>query len=807
MRYSLRLMRRSPAFTAVAVLSLALGIGANTAIFSVFYTVMLRQLPVAHPEQLAELLLDFPDELHWAGYWGWEKYEYFRDHNHVFTDLTGTSFDNLAPVRIEGSETETLIEESVQANYFRALGLKPAIGRFIAREDAPETGDGNVAVVSWSYWSSRFHRDPAILGKRIFVGDKPKIIIGVAPRAYTGPRVGVQTDVWLPRGHDDLTMLARLKPGVTFQQARAEMSLLYRVVLEQTTSGNKDTRAWQAKMQVEPAGAGLIRIRDQYGKPLVLLVGVVSLLLLLACINMASMLLARSVGRRREFAVRVGLGASRGRLVGQMLTESILLSVAGTLAGIVLAYFGTGVLVRIMASSRAFEHIEIKIQPDIRLLLFTAGIALLSGLLFGLPPAWYAFRSAPAAALRQHGKASDTWFLRLFGKGLVGTQVALSIFLVTAAAVFLGHLSRLRNFGLGFRRDHVLLVSLDPSRAGYKSEQLATIYQELLARFEAIPGVRSASISGCTPLEGCGSPGRYMIAEGHVERPEDRQPTPVTFVAPRYFETLGIPLIAGRDFTFRDAGGSRVAIVNQTMARRYFPGINPIGKHVTVDRNSKPGWFGSDQPYEVVGLAGDAKAIELRDPPYPTMYFDMFQENQLMDQFQLRTNGNPESVAGTVRHIVRSVLKAVPVTRITTLADQVDSNIVPERLMATLSEFFGVVGAALAGIGLYGLLAFTVARRTNEVGVRLALGATASDVRRLVLRDALGMVCAGLVAGALIVFGSRPLATSLVQDLKPDIAGALAFGGAVILTVTLLASYVPVRRAIRVDPMVALRHE
>lgn len=806
-RYALRLMRRSPGFTAVAVVSLALGIGANTAIFSLFYTIVLRTLPVAHPEQLVEFLQNYPEQPRSSSYWEWKSYELFRDHNHVFSALTGMSFDNLAAVRMEGSETETLIEENVLGNYFHVLGLKPAIGRFIGPEDVPTSGGGNVVVVSWSYWDSRFNRSPAILGTRIFVGDERKTIIGVAPRAYNGPRVGVRTDIWVPQEHSNLTMLARLKPGVTLDQAQAEMAVLYRLVLKERAARSKDPRVWETKVQVEPAGSGLVRVRDQYAKPLVLLMGVLGVLLLLACLNMASMLLARSAGRQHEMALRVGLGASRGHLVRQMLTESVLLSVAGTLVGILFAHFGTGVLVRIMASSRAFEHIEIEVQPDLHLLFFAAGIALLTGLLCGIAPAWYAFRFAPAPGLRQSGRGGDTWFWRLFGRGLVTAQVALSIFLATAAAVFLNHLSRLRNFDLGFRRDHVLLVTLDATHSGYKPEQLAAFYKALLSRLEIIPGVRSVSISGCTPLEGCGTPGRYLFAEGHVERPEDRRRAGVTFVAPRYFETLGIPLLAGRDFLFQDAGRSRVAMINQAMARRYFRGSNPIGKHITVDRNSKPGWFGSDQPYEVVGVVGDVKAIELRDPPYPTMYFNMFQENQLMDQFEVRTMANPASVSGVVRRIVRDVLKTVPVTRVTTLADQVDSNIVPERLIATLSEFFGVLGAALAGVGLYGLLAYTVARRTNEVGIRIALGATASDVSSLMLRDALGMVCGGILAGGLLVLWSKPLAASLVQDLKPDTAGSLALGGGVIIAVALLGSYVPVRRAVRVDPMVALRHE
>jgi predicted permease len=804
LRYALRLMRRSPGFTAVAVLSLALGIGANTAIYSLFYTVMLRQLPVEHPEQLVELVRDSSDELHWAGYWAWEQYEYLHDRNHVFSDITGMGFDNLAAVHTDGSDPETLIEESVPENYFRVLGLKPAIGRWFGPADIPASGDGDVAVVSWSYWDRRFHRDPAILGKRIFYNDAPKTIIGVAPRAYVGPRVGSRTDLWIPVERYGLTMLARLKQGVTIQQAQAEIAVLYQAM----QSALRMNPRVATRMELLPAGAGLARVRDQYGKPLVLLTAVVGLLLLLACINMASMLLARSAGRRRELAVRVGLGAGRGRLVRQMLTESLLLSGAGAAAGVAVAYYGAGVLVRIMASGRAFEHVEIEVHPDLNLVLFTAGIALLTGLLFGLAPAWYAFRAEPAMALRQTGRGGDTWFWRWFGKGLVAAQVALSIFLVTAAAVFLNHLDRLRNLDLGFRSDHVLLVNVDPSHSGYQRAQLIAAYREILTRLEAIPRVRSVSITGCTPLQGCGAGGRYLFAEGHAERPEERLRTAVTFVSPRYFETLGTPLIAGRDFSLRDVGRSRVAIVNQKMARHYFPGVDPIGKRVAIDRNPKDGgWFGNDEPYEIVGVVADMKAVELREPAYPFIYFNMFQENRLANQFQLRTTVDPESVAGSVRRIVRDVLKTAPVTRVTTLADQVDSNIVPERLVATLSEFFGCLGALLAGIGLYGLLAYTVVRRTNEIGVRMALGGRASDVSRLVLRDALGMVCAGLAAGASMALWSRPLAASLVQDLKPESAGPLAVGGGAMVVVALLASYIPARRAARVDPMVALRHE
>jgi predicted permease len=392
----------------------------------------------------------------------------------------------------------------------------------------------------------------------------------------------------------------------------------------------------------------------------------------------------------------------------------------------------------------------------------------------------------------------------LFGKGLVMMQVALSIFLVAAAAIFLNHLSRLRNFNLGFRRDHVLLVSLDSSHGGYKPAQLSA---PLLGRLEALPGVRFASISGCTPLQGCGTPGRYIFAEGHIEAAETRRRVGVTFVTPYYFRTMGIPLLAGRDFIPSDAGGSRVVVVNQTMAQRYFPGIDPIGKHITVDKNSKPGWFGSDKPYEIVGLAGGVKAVELRGPVYPTMYFDMFQEDQLFDQFELRTTKNPASLSNAVRLVMRDTLKNIPITRITTLADQVDSNIVPERLIATLSQFFSLLGVALAGVGLYGLLAYTIARRTNEVGIRMALGATTKDVSSLILRDALAIVCGGAIGGIALVLLTQPIVVSLIQDLKPDSAGALLLGASTIVVVAVLAAYVPLHRAIRVNPMVALRHD
>jgi predicted permease len=766
---------------------------------------MLRALRVAHPEQLVELLQKYPAEPRGNGYWSYRSYEHYRDHSESFAAITGAAIDNAARLKTQGSETEIVVAEYVLPDYFAVLGLRPALGRLIGPEHDPSQPEGAAAVVSWSLWNSRFRQDPAALGKRIYVDDKPVVIAGVAPREFAGLRANAQASLWLPATPKmRLNLLGRLKHGVTLEQARAEMAILFRFTIDERAAGGTDPQIRQLRVELEPARAGLTDVRDRVGKPLSVLMAIVCVLLLLACVNVAGLLLARGAGRAREMALRLGLGASSGRLMRQMLTESLILSALGTLAGIVIAYFGTAILLGILDSGRAHERINLQIRPDGNLVLFGAGVAMVTGLLFGLAPAFSAIRNAPSEALRQSGRGAETRFHRLLGRSLVAAQVALSMLLLSTGGLFIDHLATLKGADLGFRRDHVLLVDLDLSRSGYKGQRLSGVYRELIERMNAVPGVRSVSLSGPTPLHGAGASG-FGTAEGFEERPEDRRWISISWVAPDYFRTLEVPLLAGREFSFNDQANPRLAIINQTLARHYFAGRDPIRKRFTLDHVTLTR---DPMTLEIVGVAGDANYKEIREPERRAIYLPAFRESRVIGgTFVIRTDVKPESIADEVRRVVRESVPAIPVTRITTLSDQIDASIVPERLMATLSGFFAVLGALLAGIGVYGLLAYAVARRTNEIGIRMALGATAGRIVRMTLSEALAIVSAGIIFGVPLALWGRRLAVGLIAGLESGVAASYAIGVVAIIAVALLAAYGPARRAARVNPMESLRHE
>jgi putative ABC transport system permease protein len=779
-RFAFRTLRRSPVFTSVAVLSLALGIGANTAIFSLINTLMLRTLPVREPGQLMELLHKVPGapEPRWNNF-SPQAWQYLRDHNHVFSDLLATS-DTRLHVRAEGRDPEVVEGEYVDGMFFRSLGLNAATGRLIGPDDRA------VGVVSWA----RFNSDPSILGRQIVVEDVPVTVIGAAPQDFHGWSPGATHDLWLPLAMKpdvhSVQLVGRLKPGVTLAQALAEMSVLDRRVLDETAKTENNPYLRKVLLQMEPAGAGLVRLRDKYAQPLLLVMFIVTLLLLIACTNVASMLLARAAAREREIAVRIAIGAGRFRLIQQVLIESAILSLAGTVPGIILAYLGTTALVRIIASGR--DHIEIQVQPDTHILLFTVAVALFAALLFGLAPA--------LASLRRQGRIAESRFSRVFGRSLVIAQVAFSVVLLGAAGLFVAHLSKLKNLDLGFRRDHILLATLDTSRSGYGTAQPRHAYQDLLRRLEVIPGVRSATLSAVTPISGAGA-ARKANVEGYQATPGEVRFIQENWIGPKYFETFGTPLLAGRDFTVQDEG-RHLAIINQTMAR-YYSMRSPIGMHVSFD--------GDATPYEIIGVARDANYRDLLEKSWRTIYFNAFERGRPDSQFALRTSVDPESIIPAVRRTVRETLKTVPVVKVTTLADQIDASIVTERLIALLAGLFGALGAVLAAVGLYGLLAYTVARRTREIGIRMALGATSSSVAGMVLKGALGMICAGLFAGVPMAMWGRRLAQSAVEGLPSGRLAPVLFAGISMIAIALLAAWLPARRAAQVDPMVALRHE
>jgi len=808
LRYALRMMRRAPGFTAVAVLSLALGIGANTAIFSLLNALLLRMLPVRDPGRLVELLHQFPTDprLNSADF---EVYEHLRDNNHVLSGLIAFSRPDTSRVSLGGdaSEPEDVDVQYVDGRFFDVLGVQPAIGRLIAPEDDSAEA-GLVAVLSWSYWNSRFHRDPAIVGKQLTFEKSPVTIIGVTPPAFFGVQLGLTPQIWLPLavspireggGNRGVALMGRLKPGVSIEQAQAELATLYFQTFDQTKL-KTDYYLRNLKFELEPVRANSVLLRDQFAKPLLFVMAVVGLLLLIACTNVASMLLARGAAREREMALRVALGAGKLRLLRQLLTESLLLSTAGALIGVFFAYYGVGALLRIIASGRpipGLPSLDIPVEPDARVLLFTTGVAVLTGVLFGLVPALRAMSAAPASSLRAAGKGVETRFGRFFGNSLVVSQVALSVLLLSAAGLFLDHLSNLRN-GLGFQRDNLLLIRLDPA-AGYSADELSRLYRQLLDRLQTIPGVRSATLSGMTPLSGAGA-SRHVAVEGYPGKPEQNRYHSLNWVAPGYFETLGTPLLAGRDFTFQDRGSAHLALINRKMARFYFGDANPIGKRFTIE--------GYQEPYVIVGVVGDAKYDNPRESTPNTIYLTAFQEGRIIaGNLVIRTNLAPAAVTGEVRRAVSEVLKAVQVERITTMAEQVDASMVPERLVALLSVAFGALGSILAAIGLYGLLAFTVARRINEIGIRMALGATPADAIRMVLRDALKMVCGGLAIGIPVALWGKRLVTRVLENLPVDSYRPIVLGTVAMIAVALLASYVPARRAARVDPMEALRHD
>ncbi len=850
LRYAFRGLLRSPGFSGIAVFSLALGIGANTAIFSLIDTLLFRPLPIPEPERLVRVAnRQFP----------YPRYEQFRDRNEVFTEMAAVAAIDQVPLLGEssGGETERLSGRLVSGSYFRMMGARALIGRVLSPEDDKVPGSPAVAAISYGFWRRSLDGDPSIVGKTLHLGPGRLVwgasmsggegpegrrlgpagsafeIVGVMSPSFTGETVGDAPDFYVPmmmqaslmpgrewlerRNVGWVRVLGRLRPGIAYTRAQAGMEvLLHQLVTDELGSRITDEHRnaiRQLRVEILPAGSGLPR--EEYGKnsvsslrefsePLFILMGVVAAVLLIACANVASLLLARASARGREIAVRMALGAGRPRLVRQLLTESLLISVSGGVAGLLFAAWGSATLVSLVGAFTT-HPIAIQFRPDLRVLAFTAAVTVLTGMLFGLAPAFQAARVDVISSLKDTargagGAGGAPGRLRL-RKALVVAQVALSLVLLVGATLFVRSLQKLRGVDLGYARENLLIVRVDPVTGGYRGAEISRLLDELQKRFAALPGVRGVTFSENGLFSGPESAGPIMVeGYGAAGKPEVAR---FDHVGPGYFATVGIPLLLGRDFTAQDAAGApRTAIVNEAFARFYFQGASPVGKQIF--------WLpGQRAGLEIVGVAANVKDHSLRWGAIRRFYVPMHQPIEAIStvNFELRTSGDPQQVGGSVRRELRAVDPTLPLVRVDTLDGLVDRSLIEERLIAKLSGFFGVLALVLACTGLYGVMSYSVARRTSELGLRMALGASSADVLRLVLRESVVMVGLGIALGIPVALAATRLVSSRLFGLEAADPWAVTTATLFLIVVAVLAGFLPARRAARVDPMIALRTE
>jgi len=825
LRHGARLLRLNPGFFSVATLSLALGIGANTAIFQLLDAVRLRLLPVAHPEQLAELEIA-EDEHCCSGNFSDRRpnftnpqWEQIRDHQQAFSGIFawGDTRFNLA----SGGEARYAEGLWVSGDYFRTLGVEPLAGRMITNEDDRPGCGSPGAVISYPFWQREFAGDVGAIGKTLALDGHPVEIVGIAPPEFFGVEVGKSFDVAVPicaepwingegshltkRHHWWLAIIGRLKPGGTVASAAAQARAMSPAVFESTVPPNYRTDQAkyyaQYKLTANPAGSGVSSLRKTYEEPLLLLLGIAGLALLIACANLANLMLARASTREREMAIRLAIGADRGRLIRQLLAESLLLAAAGALAGAVLASFLTRYLVSFLTTKDSPLFVDL--GADWRVFGFMAALAILTCVLFGLTPALRASRAVPASAMRASGRGL-TADRGKFGlrRMLVISQVALSLVLLVGALLFVGSLRNLSTQDPGFHGAGLLLTGVDISRSNVPEARRAAFFKELLDRLRAIPGVQEAASLRVALITG-GFWNEMIEIPG--QRTQERMIPWFNRVSSGYFRTMGTPLLAGRDFDDRDTPvAPEVAIVNQEFSRKFLGGANPIGKVVKV--LAGPGEL--QDMYQIVGLVKNAKYANLREDFKPIVYVAESQEKEpgLGLNFMVRSALPAGSLMTAVKKTMLDENSEISL-QFEVFTTQVRESLLRERLMATLSGFFGFLAVALATVGLYGVISYMVARRRNEIGIRIALGASRGNVLTLVLREAAVLLGAGLVIGIGLALVVGRLASSLLFGLKPSDPVTIGASVAGLAVVAIAASLLPALRAARVEPMVALREE
>jgi predicted permease len=837
LRYALRSMAANPLFTATAVLSLALGIGANTAIYSFMDAILLRGLPVPHPEELAiaewhslgrpGVIRGINGTFHRYGKGGslspnfpFAAYETLRADKNTFSTLFGYAFAQPFNV-ITGDEAESIQGGYVSGNYFGGLGVPPAVGRLL-RDADDRSGAPPVVVLSYAYWQRRFNGSPSAIGRSILINKLPFTVVGVGASGFFGVDPQTNPALFLPlhaiptlatrpaeeeraRFLDDhfywIEMMGRLRPGIGVGQAQAVMRARFRAFAAGTAASPKDAEVLP-ELSLAEGASGLDSLRREYSKPLYVLMTMVGLILAIACANLANLLLARAAARRREIAVRLSLGASRGRIVRQMLTESVLLSVAGGALGLSVAFAGIRFITWLLANGR--EQFTLRAELNWPVLGFTFALALLAGVLFGLAPAIQATNLDFTPALKesplQGSNASRRRFRPRLGQALIALQIAVSLLLVIGAGLFVRTLSNLYAIDVGFNRENVLLVNVNGRQAGYRDAALARFYSGLLDRFREIPGVRAASASNM-PLVAQYTNSESVFISGRAAQPGDPGSS-LIHVDPAFLETMEIPVLLGRGLKPADLASPTVAVVNQKFASTYFGGENPVGRQFAIGKPTEP-------LLEIVGVARAAHYNSLQEESEPVAYLPYTQNLGELGQFffEIRTAGPPLSAAAAVRRIVHEANSSVSIREITTQSQRMDQTISQQRTFAELGSCFAALALVIACVGLYGAMAYTVARRTGEIGIRMALGAQRPGIIYMVMREVLATTAVGLLLGYAAARFTMRFVESFLFGMKPNDFVAIAAAIAILLAATLAAGYLPAWRASRIDPAAALRNE
>ena len=804
LRYGLRTLRHSRGFAAVSVLSLALGIGANVTIFSLINAVMLRTLPVPEPHRLVQITRVSADGR--PGSLSYGLFEYVRDHVTSISGAFAHSSGEQA-ITIDGEE-DFVTADLVSGAYYTLLRIEPAAGRLLGPSDDVLSPSSPAAVISDHYWERRFERSASAIGRSVTIRDHVFTIVGVTPSTFQSARAGQVPDITLPLTplmsevqrteitNNWLSVIGRLRPGATVEQADAEVQVLWRSFLQtQAAQAAEKDRAGILRQRASAflSPDGINPFRYAYAQSLLLLMGIVGLVLMLACVNLSGLLFARAAARQREVSIRLAIGAGRGRLVRQLLAESLLLAAIGATLGVLLAGGASARLLALFVNGRSFT---VSVAPDWRVFAFTAMVAVLVSVVAGLAPALHAVRSNVNPALKQargqgRGRA---------GNGLVVAQLAISMILVVGATLFIRTLENLYSVERGFDSNGVIALSVRSSRS-YDAARGFAVQREILERLKRLPGIQSSSAAQVLPLGG-GLWTRAVQVPGYTFRADESESVGFNVIAPGYFETVGTPLLAGREFDERDTGGSpRVAIINESFARGFFAGTPALGRRVTS----------VGVTYEIVGVVRDAKYQHLRDPTMKTMYTSWLQrdgDQPTRYSFLARAGtDDPSRLTPALERLVREVDPSLHVRSTVPYAMLIDRSIATERIMAVLGGFFGVLALMVAAIGLFGLLAFQVSRRTNELGVRMALGATRPALVGLVLRNVSGLVVSGVLIGAAGALGLSGLARTMLFGVTPTDPAAFAIAAGVLGLTALAAGWLPARRASRVDPLTVLRHE